>query len=70
MPAANGVARNFKATDFPLLVKFIFPKDKLSIQVHPDDAYAAAHEPRPAAAAKPRCGMSFRRSPVPDCSRA
>jgi len=31
-------------TDFPLLVKFIFPADKLSIQVHPDDAYAAAHE--------------------------
>jgi len=30
--------------DFPLLVKFIFPKDKLSIQVHPDDAYASAHE--------------------------
>ena len=30
--------------DFPILVKFIFPKDKLSIQVHPDDVYAAAHE--------------------------
>lgn len=30
--------------DFPLLVKFIFPKKKLSIQVHPDDAYAQAHE--------------------------
>jgi len=30
--------------DFPLLVKFLFPTDKLSIQVHPDDAYAAAHE--------------------------
>jgi mannose-6-phosphate isomerase len=30
--------------EFPLLVKFIFPRDKLSIQVHPDDAYAAAHE--------------------------
>jgi mannose-6-phosphate isomerase len=30
--------------DFPLLLKFIFPKDKLSIQVHPDDAYAAIHE--------------------------
>ena len=30
--------------DFPLLVKFIFPIDKLSIQVHPDDAYAAVHE--------------------------
>jgi len=30
--------------DFPLLVKFIFPTDKLSIQVHPDDDYASAHE--------------------------
>src|SRR4029077_15029874 len=29
---------------FPLLVKFISPADKLSIQVHPDDAFAAAHE--------------------------
>ena len=31
-------------TEFPLLVKFIFPTDKLSIQVHPDDAYASVHE--------------------------
>ena len=30
--------------DFPLLVKFIFPTDKLSLQVHPDDAYASVHE--------------------------
>jgi mannose-6-phosphate isomerase len=30
--------------EFPLLLKFIFPTDKLSIQVHPGDAYAAAHE--------------------------
>jgi len=30
--------------DFPLLVKFIFPQDKLSVQVHPDDEYAARHE--------------------------
>ncbi|HXY26535.1 MAG TPA: type I phosphomannose isomerase catalytic subunit [Candidatus Acidoferrum sp.] len=30
--------------DFPILIKFIFPNDKLSIQVHPDDAYADAHE--------------------------
>jgi mannose-6-phosphate isomerase len=30
--------------DFPLLLKFIFPTDKLSIQVHPDDTYAAVHE--------------------------
>ena len=30
--------------EFPLLVKFIFPTDMLSLQVHPDDAYAAVHE--------------------------
>jgi len=30
--------------DFPLLVKFIFPQEKLSVQVHPDDAYAERHE--------------------------
>jgi len=35
---------NFAGGDFPLLVKFIFPTDKLSIQVHPDDAYASVHE--------------------------
>jgi mannose-6-phosphate isomerase len=29
---------------FPLLAKFIDAQDKLSVQVHPDDAYAAQHE--------------------------
>lgn len=29
---------------FPLLVKFLFPRQKLSIQVHPNDEYARAHE--------------------------
>ena len=28
--------------DYPLLVKFLFPHDKLSVQVHPDDAMARA----------------------------
>jgi len=28
----------------PLLVKFLFTTEKLSVQVHPDDAYAGAHE--------------------------
>jgi mannose-6-phosphate isomerase len=28
----------------PLLVKFIFPEEKLSVQVHPDDAYAEQYE--------------------------
>ncbi len=31
--------------DFPLLVKIIDAKDKLSVQVHPDNAYAAAKDP-------------------------
>jgi mannose-6-phosphate isomerase len=30
--------------DFPLLVKFIFTDERLSVQVHPDDDYAAKHE--------------------------
>jgi mannose-6-phosphate isomerase len=33
--------------DFPLLVKLLFPKEKLSVQVHPDDALARRYgEPR------------------------
>ncbi|HTV60148.1 MAG TPA: type I phosphomannose isomerase catalytic subunit [Verrucomicrobiae bacterium] len=32
---------------FPLLLKFIFAEDKLSVQVHPDDAFARAHEKLP-----------------------
>ena len=30
---------------FPLLVKFLFPAEKLSVQVHPDDAGAQASRP-------------------------
>ncbi len=30
--------------EFPILTKFLFPTDKLSIQVHPDDKYAQKHE--------------------------
>ncbi len=33
-----------RSASFPLLVKFIFTEEKLSVQVHPDDAYAAVHE--------------------------
>jgi mannose-6-phosphate isomerase len=44
MPAEWRGARFGAAADFPLLLKFIFPTDKLSIQVHPDDAYASTHE--------------------------
>jgi mannose-6-phosphate isomerase len=31
-------------TAFPLLAKFLFPGDKLSVQVHPPDEYAKKHE--------------------------
>lgn len=31
----------------PILVKFIFTSDRLSLQVHPDDEYALAHEGTP-----------------------
>jgi mannose-6-phosphate isomerase len=44
MPGEWRGTRLASTASFPLLVKFIFPNDKLSIQVHPDDAYAAAHE--------------------------
>lgn len=38
-PFANGREQQ---RDFPLLLKIIFPKDRLSVQVHPDDALAQA----------------------------
>ncbi len=31
-------------SDFPILIKLIDAKDNLSVQVHPDDAYALEHE--------------------------
>jgi mannose-6-phosphate isomerase len=31
--------------EFPILVKFLFPTDQLSIQVHPSDEYARQNEP-------------------------
>jgi mannose-6-phosphate isomerase len=44
MPAEWRGTRLASCMDFPLLVKFIFPKEKLSVQVHPDDTYAELHE--------------------------
>lgn len=44
MPAEWRGTKFASVPEFPLLVKFIFPKDKLSIQVHPNDAYASKHE--------------------------
>ncbi|HEX3435406.1 MAG TPA: type I phosphomannose isomerase catalytic subunit [Pseudacidobacterium sp.] len=48
--AANGEAllgKGHAAEEFPLLIKILFPKEKLSVQVHPDDAMAQKYgEPR------------------------
>jgi len=43
MPDWTG-ARIRNAPRIPLLVKFLFPEDKLSVQVHPSDDYARTHE--------------------------
>jgi mannose-6-phosphate isomerase len=44
MPAEWRGSRLAHAADFPLLIKFIFAQEQLSVQVHPDDAYASVHE--------------------------
>lgn len=44
MPPEWTGTRIDRAGGFPLLAKFIFPADKLSVQVHPDDRYASRHE--------------------------
>ena len=38
----SGARAGEKLGEFPLLVKMLFPNDKLSVQVHPDDEEAAA----------------------------
>ncbi|MGB6546166.1 MAG: class I mannose-6-phosphate isomerase [Candidatus Acidiferrales bacterium] len=44
MPAEWTGTRLAGQNHIPLLAKFIFPGDKLSVQVHPDDEYAKKHE--------------------------
>ena len=44
MPAEWRGSRAVAEANFPVVVKFIFPTEKLSLQVHPDDAYASVHE--------------------------
>jgi mannose-6-phosphate isomerase len=40
--ALLGTLDQIGGPEFPLLVKLLFPNDKLSVQVHPDDAHAQA----------------------------
>lgn len=39
----RAMGSKYKGGDFPVMIKFIDAKRDLSIQVHPDDAYAAEH---------------------------
>ena len=39
----DAVSKNDTGGHFPLLIKLIDAADKLSVQIHPDDAYAHAH---------------------------
>ncbi len=66
MPTEWRGTRLASCKDFPILVKFIFPQDKLSIQVHPDDAYAAAYEQ--AAGGKGKTEMWYAVSSEPGAS--
>ena len=45
-PAVSGAEqeKSQPETYFPILTKLLFTSQKLSVQVHPDDAYASAHE--------------------------
>jgi mannose-6-phosphate isomerase len=45
---------------FPLLIKYLDIHDKLSVQVHPDDDYALAHEGEPG---KSECWLVLKASP-------
>jgi mannose-6-phosphate isomerase len=44
LPAAWTGRRGREMPRIPLLLKFIFPEEYLSVQVHPDDEYAREHE--------------------------
>jgi mannose-6-phosphate isomerase len=47
----------------PILVKFIFTEQKLSVQVHPDDEYAAAHEKEAGGRGKTEMWYAMRAEP-------
>jgi mannose-6-phosphate isomerase len=44
MPPEWRGTRLASLAEFPVLIKFLFPNDKLSIQVHPGDSFASRHE--------------------------
>jgi mannose-6-phosphate isomerase len=63
MPPEWTGTRADRARPFPILVKFIFTKQKLSVQVHPGDAYAAQHEKNSAGRGKTEMWYALRAQP-------
>ncbi len=43
-PSDKKIGEVWFQADLPLLLKFLFTSDRLSVQVHPNDDFAAAHE--------------------------
>jgi mannose-6-phosphate isomerase len=43
-PSSEKIGEVWFEAELPLLVKFIFTSDRLSVQVHPDDEFAGVHE--------------------------
>jgi mannose-6-phosphate isomerase len=52
-----------RGENFPLLVKFLFTREKLSVQVHPDDDYAARNEARAGGRGKTEMWYALRAEP-------
>jgi len=52
-----------RSRSFPILVKFIFTSQKLSVQVHPGDAYAAEHEKNSGGRGKTEMWYALRAEP-------
>jgi mannose-6-phosphate isomerase len=63
MPAEWSGTSIDRNADFPLLVKFLFTEDKLSVQVHPADEYAAQYEASAGGRGKTEMWYAVRASP-------
>ncbi|TGL56510.1 mannose-6-phosphate isomerase [Leptospira ognonensis] len=55
------LGKSFLNQSFPLLIKMIDAQDKLSVQVHPDDAYAEKYDP--SSAGKKECWLVLSAEP-------
>lgn len=58
-----GTTSREPSSSFPLLVKFIFTEEKLSVQVHPDDSCASRHEQAASACGKTEMWYALRANP-------